>query len=220
LNTPRKIEDETEAAKYKYSMQYNVTLFNPATSFFGRTYRGRRLALKNHGDQLEGDQTDWVLFYTQSESIETKAVVEVVVYETDQVTSATRTFGVGYALAPLFYEQMPTEVDLWLGSPRDVLKNLSDIGFEPPKSPSVLAFSVALVKEQPAWLMSLVPDNTLVGSNDEVPGLNGTKMPGKLSDMGEPAAMQTIYAHNVRISSLVEVEQAFAAYIKDWRSFP
>ena len=55
MNTPRKIEDETEATKYKYSMQYNVTLFNPATSFFGRTYRGRRLALKNNGDLLEGD---------------------------------------------------------------------------------------------------------------------------------------------------------------------
>ena len=104
MNTPRKIEDETEAAKYKYSMQYNVTLFNPATSFFGRTYRGRRLALRAEEGVLTGDKTDWVLFYTQSESIETKAVVEVVVYETDQVSGAVKTFGVGYALAPLFYD--------------------------------------------------------------------------------------------------------------------
>jgi len=187
-------------------MQYNVTLFNPATSFFGRTYRGRRLPLKAEGELLVGDKADWVLFYTQSESIETKAVVEVVVYETDQVSGSTKTFGVGYGLAPLFYDQMPTEVDLWLGSPRDVLKNLSDLGFEPPKSPSSLAFTAALTKEPLPWLMSLVPDNTLVGSNDELPGLAATQMPVRLADLGQPAPMQTIYAHNVRISSLVEVE--------------
>ena len=31
---------------------------------------------------------------------------------------------------------------------------------------------------------------------------------------------KTIYAHNVRISSINEVEQAFSQYIKDWKAFP
>lgn len=115
---------------------------------------------------------------------------------------------------------MPAEVDLWLGSPRDVLKNLSDLGFEPPKSPSSLSFTASLTKEPLPWLMTLVPDNTLLGSSDELPGLLGTQMPAKLADIGQPAPLQTVYAHNVRISSLVEVEQAFAQYIKDWRAFP
>ena len=70
--------------------------------------------------------------------------------------------------------------------------------------------------------MSLLPDNTLIGSQDELPGLEGTAMPGKLEALStlKPSDMQTIYAHNVRISSLVELEQTFAAYLKDWRAFP
>ena len=32
--------------QYKYSLQFNVTFYNPATSFFGRTYRGRQMPLR------------------------------------------------------------------------------------------------------------------------------------------------------------------------------
>ena len=149
-------------------------------------------------------------------------------YETDQLKGTIKAYGVGYAIVPLFYDKLPNHVDLYLGSPRDVLKNINDLGFEPPRSLSSLSFSVKVLGEDPqklAWLMSLIPDNTLIGSNDELPGLNGTIMPSKIELMLQPSVfkpvdMQTVYAHNVRISSMNEVEQAFELYLKDWKQFP
>lgn len=69
--------------------------------------------------------------------------------------------------------------------------------------------------------MNLLPDNTIVGSTDEVPGVHNTKMPQTLKwDSFKPVDVQTIYSHNVRITSMNDVEAAFGAFIKDWRSFP
>ena len=68
-----------------YYLQFNVTLYNPAVGFFGRTYKGKESRLKvNIQDKiLISDSSEWVLFYTQIESIETKAVVEGVLLEVD-----------------------------------------------------------------------------------------------------------------------------------------
>jgi len=74
-------------AQIKYALQLNVTFFNPITSFFGRTYRGRLLPLRILQDstakELITDEDDWVLFYTQAQAIETKAIVEVILVEID-----------------------------------------------------------------------------------------------------------------------------------------
>ena len=93
-----------EETHFEYCLQYNVTLFNPAVSFFGRTYRGRRIALRTEGEELASNEGEWVLFYTQSEAIETKAVVEVVLFETDKAKGTSKTYGVGYGVVPLFYD--------------------------------------------------------------------------------------------------------------------
>ena len=150
----------------KYALQTNVTLFNPLTSFFGRTYRGKLLPLRIDQQMLSTDGTDWCALYTRSEALETKAVVEVVIVETDVLSGTSRTRGVGYAVVPLFYDQMPKQVQVLQGSPRDILKHLGDTGFEPPKTDSVLEFEVSMLgkdAKQLQWLMGLLPDNTLVG---------------------------------------------------------
>lgn len=122
----------------------------------------------------------------------------------------------------MFYKELPTEVEVWQGSPRDVFKYIGQPGLEPPKTESVLHFQVKPQEtKQLLWLMSLLPDNTIVGSTDEVPGVKGTKMPSKCeANSLKPVEVQTIYSHNVRISSMNDVEAAFGTFLKDWRSFP
>lgn len=92
---------------------------------------------------LSTDENDWILFYTQSEAIETKAIVEIIIVEKDILKGTTRTRGIGYSTVPLFYNDMPTEVEVFEGSPRDVLKYLGQPGAEPPKTDSILHFQVS-----------------------------------------------------------------------------
>lgn len=56
---------------------------------------------------------------------------------------------------------------------------MNDIGHEPPLSDSKLNFEVKtnLGIKAPSWLMTILPDNTLIGSNDELPGLKGSLLP-------------------------------------------
>ena len=63
--------------------------------------------------------------------------------------------------------------------------------------------------------MNLIPDNTLVGSADIIPGIKDSRLPRKLKDLKvadalKPVDFQTLYAHNVRISSMNDIEAACA----------
>jgi len=111
-----------------------VTLYNPGTSFFGRTYRGRPLPLSPIQDsaELRLEDTDWVAFYTQAKTMKTKAIVEVIMIETDILKGSHRAKGIGYADVPLFFDEMPEFVQIFKGSPRDLLKYAGDAGYEPP----------------------------------------------------------------------------------------
>ena len=62
-----------------------MTLHNPNTGFFGRTYRGKQIDLKIDEalQELTHNEVDWAMFYTQSQAVETKAIVEIVIIETD-----------------------------------------------------------------------------------------------------------------------------------------
>ena len=73
--------------------------------------------------------------------------------------------------------------------------------------------------------MNLIGDNTLVGSSDFIPGIKKSILPKSLKDLVNPQILnpvefQTLYAHNVRISIMNEVEAAFAQYLRDWKVFP
>jgi|LauGreDrversion4_2_1035121.scaffolds.fasta_scaffold344907_2 hypothetical protein len=61
--------------------------------------------------------------------METKAIVEILIVETDGITAAQKSRGLGYSVVPLFYESLPAKVEVWQGSPRDVLKHMNDPGF-------------------------------------------------------------------------------------------
>ena len=77
---------------------------------------------------------------------------------------------------------MPKQAQIWLGSPRDLLKHLGDPGYEPPKADGQLHFEVKKMGKdaQPLqWLMNLLPDNTLIGCADDIPGIVGDSLPPK-----------------------------------------
>ena len=70
--------------------------------------------------------------------------------------------------------------------------------------------------------MTLIPDNIVVGLNDQIPGLIGSILPEKPEELATKlpvAPIKTVYAHNVRISSMNEVEAAFNLFLKDSRLF-
>ena len=58
--------------------------------------------------------------------------------------------------------------------------------------------------------MGFFPGNTLIGYNDKLRSILGIHLPAKaeliFGDQYKPVELQTIYAHNVRISSMNDVE--------------
>lgn len=88
------------------------------------------MKLAAEAQELLVEHEDYVLFYTQSEAIETKAVLEAVLLEQDMLQGITKTRGLGYAKLPLFYDQAPTSTELMQGGPREVIKHEKDPGFE------------------------------------------------------------------------------------------
>jgi len=60
------------------------------------------------------------------------------------------------------------------------LKHLNDLGHEPPRTESKIKYEVRnLGHKNLAWLMSILPDNILIGSSDDLPGVKGSLMPKK-----------------------------------------
>jgi hypothetical protein len=60
------------------------------------------------------------------------------------------------------------------------LKHLNDLGHEPPRTESKLNYEVRnLGHKNLAWLMSILADNILIGSSDDLPGVKGSLMPKK-----------------------------------------
>jgi hypothetical protein len=90
----------------QYFLQTNVTLYNPGVGFFGRTYKGRQIPLEIlvEAGELKTEESDWVMFYTMSEAIQTKAVIEIIVIESDFKKGVKKPHGIGYTVAPLFYD--------------------------------------------------------------------------------------------------------------------
>lgn len=63
--------------------------------------------------------------------------------------------------------------------------------------------------EQMVGLKYIVPSEVLTGPADKIPGLFSTALPARFASFDEPqqfSERQTIYAHQIRISSLNEIE--------------
>ncbi len=72
---------------------------------------------------MQSKEGDWIVFYTKSEAMETKAIVEVIVIEIDTKKKTRKPISVGYSTLPLFVDDLPISVEIFKGSPRDVMRN-------------------------------------------------------------------------------------------------
>ena len=62
------------------------------------------------------------MFYTRSEALETKAVIEVIIIEVDINKKTRKPISVGFSVLPLFQENLPISVEIFKGTPRDVMR--------------------------------------------------------------------------------------------------
>ena len=65
--------------------------------------------------------------------------------------------------------------------------------------------------------MYIVPSEILIGPNDKVPGIKSTALPARFSSFDEPMVFserKTLYAHNIRVSSMNEIENSFKQYLR------
>jgi hypothetical protein len=60
--------------------------------------------------------------YTTCENRETKAIVELILTQIDNI-GKTKHYGLGFTVVPLFVENIPTSVDIFKGTPRDLLRS-------------------------------------------------------------------------------------------------
>ena len=72
--------------------------------------------------------------------METKAVIEIVIIEHDKKKNTKRPHGVGHAVLPLFYEELPISVEVCKGSPREVIKYAKDVGYQVPVTGSIVYY--------------------------------------------------------------------------------
>ena len=161
-------------------------------------------------NEITTNESDWVLFYTKAESTETKAVVEIIINEVDIKKNTKRQIGLGHAVIPIFYPEMPVSVDVMKGTPREVAKYSKDPSYQAHSTGSILYFDAKQqILKKFEKLMHLIPENIFVGCNDEIPGMDGSRLPPNVDDANlklKVSSHRTIYAHNIRISSMNEVE--------------
>ena len=65
--------------------------------------------------------------------------------------------------------------------------------------------------------MSVVPSEIIVGPNDKIPGLLSMSLPARFQSFDEPLVFsdrKTVYAHNIRLSSINEIEAGFKQYLR------
>lgn len=147
--------------------------------------------------------------------------MEVIVIEQEVGgTNSRKPRGVGYAVVPLFYDELPLTSEILRGNPRDVLKN--DHTFQPEHTGSILYFEFKNQDKKFNELMPLLPDNILIGYSDDLPGIITSRLPLKPEEISTKCKLvpiKTVYAHNIRISSMNEVENSFSLFLKDWNKY-
>ena len=66
-------------------------------------------------------------------------------------------------------------------------------------------------------LKFLIPSELIIGPNDTVPGLQANHLPGRFASFDELiqySERKTIFAHNIRVTSLDQIEVGFTQYLR------
>lgn len=140
-------------------------------------------------------------------------------------TQPQKVLGVGFCVIPLFDQnraKMPVgvkSVDILQGSPRILLtgrpiENLKKSG---------MSFKYEILYAGPnehfTNLMYLIPSEILVGPNDRIPGIKITRLPAPFAGFDQAMEFterKTLYAHEIRITSINDIENNFSQYLRTY----
>ena len=186
---------------------------------------------------------EYAIFYSKFKDSDMHAVAEFVLFikeksaqpaasaeeekkgEAPKVASKPiQSLGIGFCVIPLFgpanalLSGDALSVNLLQGSPRLVLSGKDVAGLK--KSAISISYSVVYSpqNEKNKQLMFIIPSEILVGPNDMIPGIVTTKMPAQFPGL-EMAQLEfnerkTLYAHDIRITAINDIESSFNNYLR------
>ena len=133
-----------------------------------------------------------------------------------------KVLGIGFCVIPLYKERnadhdpgVKSEA-LIQGSPRLVISGKPLTSFK--RSQVVLKYEIIYGNQEETFknLMFIVPSEILVGPNDKIPGLKATALSARFvpNEVIQFSVRKTIFAHNIRITSINEIEDSFKQYLR------
>jgi hypothetical protein len=116
-----------------------------------------------------------------------------------------KVYGKGYCKIPLFAEKGTNmlHIDLFKGTPRDLVCD-PHLHKVPPKANYSVFFETDDIPKRFNQLSLLVPELTLVGQNDEIPGLKSSYLPSDIvsqSSVPDFSPRKTLCLHGVRLEN-------------------
>lgn len=88
------------------------------------------------------------------------------------------------------------------------------------RSQTALVYEIVYSDQNEAFkeLMHIVPSEILLGPNDKIPGLKSNTLPARFVSFDEVlqfSEKKTLYAHNIRITSMDQIEALFKQYLRN-----
>lgn len=133
-----------------------------------------------------------------------------------------KVLGIGFCVLPLykdgntFHDAGVKAAELIQGSPRLVIsgKPISSLK----RSQVVFKYEIVYGTQSESFkhLMYIVPSEILIGPCDKIPGLKNTALSARFvpTENLQFSDRKTIYAHNIRITSINEIEGSFKQYLR------
>lgn len=87
------------------------------------------------------------------------------------------------------------------------------------KSSASLAYELKYGNQEAQFknLMYLIPSESLIGPNDRIPGIKSSALSARFNGFDEALVCsdrKTLYAHDIRISSMNDIEKRFSQYLR------
>lgn len=136
-----------------------------------------------------------------------------------------KVLGIGFCVIPLFGQnsaKLPVgvkSIDILQGSPRILITGRSIANLK--KSGMSMKYEILYAgpNEHFTNLMYLIPSEILVGPNDRIPGIKITRLPAPFTGFDQAMEFndrKTLYAHEIRITSINDIENNFSQYLRTY----
>ena len=234
LNPSLSMPEAYRGQQYLADFLLNCTLCNPKVGMFGRTASLRGSKEPQPANEIKLD--DWVLFHSDIDLVGTYLICEVIITVLEKVTVEGRdtikkvdNIGMGVIAVQLVNAEGNatgvTTCTIKLASPRSFvfldkgisiekkLQSLKDAQVSKDnKNPYKIQAEVKEIEAKPkakfSQLLIFVRENTLVCHHDTIPGVEGDRLPEKMSDKFlddlEFNNIAPKWVHNVRFTTADE----------------